>query len=168
MEGCAHAAMCGFDVCKMFNINCANVTNMFDCVLNCVNGLSCQQLFMGGFACYQMCQGDGGPPPFDGGPPPFDGGFGDGGPAGQCGQCALQSCQMQSFACFANPACMPWGQCAVGCFMGNATPGCFAACDAMYPMAKTNYDPVYSCLCTSCSTQCSAADPCAAGQDGGP
>jgi hypothetical protein len=168
-QGCAHAVMCGIDVCGMLNINCATVGNQFDCLLACVDGVSCTNFVGGAYACYQMCMGDGGPPPLDGGPPPFDGGLPmDAGPAAQCGQCGLGSCQAELLGCYQNTTCAPWGMCALACFQGNTSPGCFAACDAQYPNAKASYDAIYSCLCTSCSTQCAAADPCAAGMDGGP
>jgi hypothetical protein len=139
------------------------VGNQFDCV----DGLSCANLFQGALACYQMCMGNGGPP-LDGGFP-FDGGFaGDAVSAVQCGQCGVQSYQGDLVGCFQSTTCMPWGQCALGCFQGNQAPGCFAACDAQHRNAKANYDTIYSCLCASGSMQCASTDPCVHGMDGGP
>jgi hypothetical protein len=69
-QACQHAASCGFDVCGMFGIMCTNVPPMYDCILNCIDGVPCANFMGGAFACYQMCMNmgnDGGPPPNDAG-----------------------------------------------------------------------------------------------------
>jgi hypothetical protein len=116
--------------------------------------------------CKAECNGigDGGQPPLDASAPPMDAGSG-----AQCVQCASQQCMTQEFACVPDPTCQPWGQCAIACIQASLpSPACLAACDAMYPQAKPEYDPVYTCLCSSCSMECASANPCAHGLDGGP
>jgi hypothetical protein len=161
--GCAHAKMCGFDICTMLGINCATVGTMYDCVFNCTNPESCSQLTNGGaLACYQMCQGMMG-----------DGGTGDGGSGMACAQCAgMQgNCQSQIGACAQDPTmkCQPWLQCAGACNQQMMPPpSCFAACDAMYASEKSLYAPIYACACSKCPNECASSNPCAYGMDGGP
>jgi hypothetical protein len=45
---------------------------------------------------------------------------------------------------------------------------CFQMCDSMYASAKALYDPVYTCTCSKCATQCASSNPCEHGMDGGP
>src|SRR6185437_4561184 len=127
-------------------------------------------LQQGAFACYQMCQNTGtdggGPPPFDAGPPPFDGGS-----TLACGQCLAQSCKQQAFACgkdMSSGGCLGWLECQGACYQANPVdPACFDNCDAMYPNAAPEYEPVYACACASCGTECASADPCSHTGDGG-
>lgn len=167
-QACAHVAQCPGFTCSKIGLDCTTMMSMqFDCVVSCIDNTPCSQLGLGTLqACQAQCNGmdDGGPPPFDGGPPPMDAG-----PSQQCIQCSSQSCQAQEFACVQDPTCQPWGQCAIACAQATLpSPGCFAACDAMYPQAKPTYDSFYTCLCSHCSTECASANPCAQGMDGGP
>ncbi len=155
---CAHAQMCGFDVCGMFNINCATVGSQYDCAFECINNVSCQNLLSQGMAFLQATCTDGGT---------GDAGPGDAAPAdggATCQSCAETSCTSALGACAADTSCLGWLQCANAC----STPSCYQACDAMYPTASSEYAAVYSCACTNCSTECATENPCAAGMDGGP
>jgi len=159
---CAHVASCGFGVtCAQFNINCATVGSQFDCAANCINALSCQQLISQGMACLNATCSDGGA----GDAGPTDGGM----MVSACTTCVGQSCLQQAAPCAQDATCQKWLGCAQACNNGSPpTASCFQACDAMYASASTLFNPVYTCTCTSCGTQCSASDPCAHGMDGGP
>jgi hypothetical protein len=144
-------------------IDCTAVGNQYDCLANCFAAVPCAQI---GFGTFQMCQAQ---CANDGGPPPLDGGPGDGGMmAGNCQGCAVQKCGMQAFACGQNQTCMAWLGCINTCNMAMPQdPACAFACDTMYASAKALYDPLYTCTCTSCSTECAAGDPCSHVGDGG-
>lgn len=153
-QACAHAAMCGDDVCTMFGINCATAGTQYDCLATCLNDVPCAELPQQALGCYQSCQGDGG-----------TGGTSDGGTAVACEACAGQSCQASAGACVADTQCEMWLGCVNGCTA--AVPGCVAACNTMYASSAPLYTPLFVCTCNNCSSQCSMENPCAYAGDGG-
>lgn len=161
---CAHIQTCTGFTCMQAMIDCSTVGSQFDCIASCISATDCADLGVQTYQkCQGMCAGDGGGA--------TDGGAGDGGAASQCGMCGVQKCGQAAFqsGCLQNMACQSWLQCIGACNMANPpTAGCFAACDAMYPTAKAQYDQIYMCTCMNCSNECSTVDPCAHGQDGGP
>jgi hypothetical protein len=60
--GCAHAMMCGLDICGTMGINCATVGTQYDCLANCLDAVPCAQLNQEtALGCYESCQSaDGG------------------------------------------------------------------------------------------------------------
>jgi hypothetical protein len=96
------------------------------------------------------------------------GGNGAGGGSAQaCAQCAQGPCGGVIGACAQDQACQGWFNCAMGCGFGDNA--CLTACDQANPGAATDYDAIYQCACTNCSTECSQIDPCGhlAGGTGG-
>ncbi|APR75610.1 Hypothetical protein A7982_00956 [Minicystis rosea] len=63
-------------------------------------------------------------------------------------------CHDAASACQGDPTCGTWLQCTNTCFQHDFTDGCFAACDAAGAGAKSLYDPLYACVCSSCSSEC--------------
>ncbi len=57
-------------------------------------------------------------------------------------------------ACDADPACDTWKNCAELCFAEDDTTACYQACDAAHPHDTTLSDPLFSCVCDSCASQC--------------
>ncbi len=150
-QACTKATGCGFDICSMLALDCGSPVQA--CAADCINGASCAAIQtlkttmpdpgLGAclFACQQSAQTTG-----------AGGGMNMG-----CTQCVQQhNCIPMS--CFQNNDCTAWLQCAGGC--NNQGPNCYTNCDAQHPAAKTFYDQIYSCSCTSCSTQCAGQDPC--------
>lgn len=155
-DGCAHVAMCGFDLCAMAGVDCSNP--QFDCPMQCVLGATCEELIAlvsmnpppQLAACLEACQGG-------------MGGGGEGGAPPDCQGCIFQNdC---ATPCITDNQCIQgWGQCAQSC----TDPACFDACDAMFPQSAAIYAQVYDCACTACEPQCGAAmAPCDTGAGGG-
>jgi hypothetical protein len=143
--------------CSTINIDCATIGSQFDCAAECISNTPCANLLSQGMACLSATCTDGG----------TDGG--DAGAGAACTQCLTGSCGNAAVPCFMDMTCSKWLQCAQACNQASPpTPTCFQACDAMYPSAKALYDPVYTCACSSCATQCVDSNPCAHGMDGGP
>jgi hypothetical protein len=151
-DACNKASSCGFNLCGMFNIDCADATPAMDCVAACIENDTCAQIETPAtLACAMACNAQG------------TGGAGGGSVMG-CTACAAQSCFGQAGACEGSPDCKAWLQCLQTCIV----PTCAAECNQANPGAATLYDPVYACLCTSCSTPCSGVlDPCDQLPDGG-
>ena len=166
-QACSHAAQCGTDICNQFKIDCNNVSPMYDCVLECVGQLPCDQLNQqNAFACYQKCQ-NAGTTTGTGMAATTGTGMGtsvasssaSGGSTFQCNACSAQKCGMQLQQCAGDQQCGQWLQCIQGCNQ-NPSPACADKCDMTFPNAAAKYTPVYECSCTSCSSQCSNLDPC--------
>ncbi len=162
MQACAHAEMCfGFDVCSMLGnlLDCSNPQN--ECIGQCVLDTPCAQLGIDTLqTCQSQCQGDAG--------------VMDGGSPMACGQCAQGSCGQAIQGCFQVPGCgsqnpndPSWLNCIFGCGQ-NPTPQCYTDCDTQFANAAPGYEPVYQCLCTSCTAECGFIDPCSHVPDGGP
>lgn len=177
---CSLVQMCfGFNGCQLGGIDCGNLSQQNQCVVECIDATmpTCNNLSMQVFQqCQSQCQmsssatGTGGA---GGATSTGVGGAmsssvatsttattGSGNPA--CLSCADMDCGNQLGTCEADTTCASWLMCSGVCFNNNAPSSCFTACDAMYPGAKTDYDAIYSCACTSCSNECSNADPCGA------
>jgi hypothetical protein len=153
--------MCTGYTCSMANIDCATVGSGYDCEFECANNTPCANLGFGTLATCQAQCSDGGA---------GDGGAGDGGPMlSPCSNCELQHCGGAGAACAQDATCQQWLACANTCNGASPqTPSCYAACDAQYSSASAKFAPIYQCGCTNCDTQCSGADLCNYGQDGGP
>lgn len=134
-------------------VDCQNP--MFDCPMSCIKDASCADIIAstGGTpppalaACLNACQG----------------GQGGGGGGGDCQTCVFQNDCVSP--CLNDNECLQgWGACAQGC----TDPGCFAACDAMFPQTAPIFEQVYACACAGCEAACGATmDPCNAGLGGG-
>ncbi|MFT3766379.1 MAG: hypothetical protein QM820_12835 [Minicystis sp.] len=162
VQGCMHLEQCNFGVtCQQFMIDCNNVGNQYDCLLDCLNDTPCDKLgFQTVQACNQMCQGM---------TTSSSSSSSSGGNPMQCQGCAFQQCQQQTFACGSNQQCMAWLGCINGCNQAMPIdPQCGFDCDTQYAAAKPLYDPLYACTCSKCSTECGSGDPCAHVPDGGP
>lgn len=123
----------GEQICQSGQFDCSNETEQ--CIADCVNTSPCDEVQ----ACPQKC---------------------DTCNAGACGQCAFQSCGAQISACFQNPHCGPWLQCAQEC-AGACDPSCYTKCNEAHPKAKAFYSAIYDCMCKSCGDACSKeADAC--------
>jgi hypothetical protein len=155
-NACGHVQQClGFDACALLGMQLDCSTPQNACIADCVSGTQCSQLSQQTFqACQAQCQG---PPP---GP--------DAGSAMACQQCSTQSCGAAVGACGANMACQGWLGCVGACQQGSQGPQCYFSCDMQFAGAAALYNPVYACSCSSCSTACSAIDPCAHVPDAGP
>jgi hypothetical protein len=94
-----------------------------------------------------------------------DGGiFVDSGSVSACNQCAQSNCTTSIAVCEQDSTCLSWLTCVNQC----TDVSCESACDAQYPTAKSLFDPVYTCACTNCVSQCAGnLEPCTHGQDGG-
>lgn len=159
---CAHIQMCTGFTCQQANIDCSTVGTQFDCVANCAAAVPCSQLGIGTLQmCQAMCAADGGA---------GDGGATDAG-VSACGQCEVQSCGQAAATsgCLQDTTCQGWLQCVAGCNQAaQPDSACFTACDTMYASAQAEFDPIYACACSKCSSECASADPCSHGADGGP
>jgi hypothetical protein len=166
-QACAHASMCGLDVCQMLNVNCETVGTQYDCLFSCLDGVPCGQLNQqAALACYESCQAT---VPDSG---VGEGGLDDGGTMTNmaCEVCVGQSCTAQVGACAQDQAsgCQGWFACTGGCYTQTPPdPTCFDNCDAQYPNAAAEYGAVYACACSSCNSECAGGDPCGHAGDGG-
>jgi hypothetical protein len=59
--------------------------------------------------------------------------------------------------CDADAACDAWKNCGEDCFNDDDTVACYDACDANHPHDTALSDPLWTCLCDTCSAQCVAA-----------
>lgn len=156
-RACARAEEeCGVNFCEENSIDCS--TPQFDCIAQCVlDARSCEALSSNDRtfgACLLLCA--------------QDTGAGGGGNSTTCGVCSLQSGCLTALNCDGNTSCEEWARCAGGCFIRNAGPECFRACDEKASeggeTVEALYREVYACTCTSCEAECEAsADPCSVG-----
>lgn len=57
-------------------------------------------------------------------------------------------------ACDDDPGCDSWKNCAELCFAEDDATPCYQACDAAHPHDTTLSEPLFSCVCQSCDSQC--------------
>jgi hypothetical protein len=70
---------------------------------------------------------------------------------------AGSSCVDAVEACDADTDCDAWKNCSEACFNDDDTVACYDACDANHPHDTSLSDPLWTCLCDTCSAQCVAA-----------
>jgi hypothetical protein len=87
---------------------------------------------------------------------------------GLCLDCIENQCMGSGRACEDDATCEMWITCASQCLGSDEGTPCFQACDAEYTSAASLIDPVYACICSSCTTGCPTLDACAHGTDAGP
>jgi hypothetical protein len=92
------------------------------------------------------------------------GGGGAGGAAQACNDCSSQKvfmansqCAQDSEACGADAGCAVWLTCTKNCEEDDFTSSCFAACNQASMASMGLYEPLYTCVCSACKTECAPA-----------
>jgi hypothetical protein len=65
-------------------------------------------------------------------------------------------CGKQQMACGGSGDCNAWLACYATCLEEDFTPACFDTCDTTYMDAEPLYDPLVTCVCTTCAAECGA------------
>ena len=82
----------------------------------------------------------------------------DGGPLINCGSCIAQSCGQQLITCISSTACRTALQCVVTTCLSGGTPNlnCIGTCTQGDPTVTGDLVGAFTCVITSCGTQCAS------------